>query len=183
MPQTASEIVVGGNGFLWVAPVGTAAPTTTTTALNAAFIDMGFATEDGVTVTVGKTIVDIRVWQSFYAARKLVTDRNFRVAFALRQWNEVNVPLAFGGTFSGTTPNYKIEPTAPEVVDTRSFVFEWVDGTKNYRLYIPVGIIAEDVESKIARDDSAQLPLSVDALDPGGGVKPWTMYTNDPAYA
>ena len=183
MPQTASEIVVGGNGALWVAPVGTAAPTTTLAALNVAFIDMGFATEDGLTVTAGKTIVDIRVWQSFYAARKLVTDRNFRVAFSLRQWNEVNLPLAFGGAMSGTTPNYLLQPSAPEVVDTRSFVFEWVDGSKNYRLYLPVGLVSEDVETKIARDDSAPLPLTIDVLDPGGGVKPWSLYTNDPAFA
>lgn len=44
---TAGKPKVGGH--IWRAPVGTALPTDATTALNAAFIDMGYASDDGLT--------------------------------------------------------------------------------------------------------------------------------------
>ena len=180
--NSSAEVVVGSNGTVWVAPTGTAPPTDSGTAPAAAFKNLGYLTEDGLTGTWGKTTQDLRAWQSFYPLRQLVTERAMRIAFALRQWSSITVALALEATVTGTSPNFTLTPNAPEVVVKNSFIFDWLDGTKKYRLYIPVGMSTEDVETNIVRSDGANLPLTIAAQDPGAGNQPWQMFTNDPSF-
>lgn len=98
--NTSDEIVVGANGTIWVGPTSVAAPTNVATAMgsvDAGWNELGFVDENGAQWTDGKTVIPINVWQSFYAARRVVTARESMVAFVLRQWNKINIPFAFGG--------------------------------------------------------------------------------------
>ena len=117
MAQDATEVVVGANGDVYVAPVGTSLPLDVDDPLNAAFSEaLGFTSEDGVTATDGKTTENIGAWQSFYPLRTLVTERNFTVAFVLRQWNQDTVSLAFGGgTFTAVGSHTTYTPPDPAV--------------------------------------------------------------------
>lgn len=183
MPKNTNEIVVGANGTVRVAPYGTALPTTVAAAPNAAFIDLGYVSEDGVTIKDAKTTSDINVWQSFYAARKLITARDFSISFVLRQWSGPQVEFAFGGaTVTAAGGEFKVSPPAAETLDIRSMLVDWSDGSKNFRLVIPRGIVSEDVETKLVRDAAADLPIgfSVLAVD---GVDPYNIYTNDATFA
>jgi len=183
MGNNATWVVVGSNGSVWAAPVGTAAPTNATTALNAAFVEMGFVSEEGATFTEGKDITDINAWQSFFPIRKMVTGRTVEVSFALREFNRRAVEFALGGTVTGTAPGpYSYNPPAPEAVVTKAFVLNWADGSKNYRLYIPQGLVTEAVETTLSRTAAADLPVTFSALDPGSGSI-YTLFTNDPAFS
>lgn len=65
MVNTASNAVVGKpkvTGGLWVAPKGTALPTSETTALISAYETVGYATEDGVTRTESRDTEVIKAW-------------------------------------------------------------------------------------------------------------------------
>lgn len=65
MVNTASNAVVGKpkvTGGLWVASKGSALPTNESTALNAAFETVGYATEDGVTRTESRDTETIKAW-------------------------------------------------------------------------------------------------------------------------
>jgi hypothetical protein len=98
MPGTnAAEIVVGANGKILVADLATAAPADPFAAWPAGWVDLGFASEAGVKMHDGKTMAEIKAWQSFYTVRRLVTARDFKLSFALVQFNKTLVPLAFGG--------------------------------------------------------------------------------------
>ena len=178
MATNANNIVVGSTGTVSVAPTGTAAPTTTSSALNAAFLDMGFLTEEGFTFTESKDIADINVWQSFYPARRLVTGRAVEVSFSLREWKRSTVEFALGGTVTGSAPNWTFNPPSPSTLPTRSLVIDWQDGTKYFRLYFPVGLVSEAVESNVTRTDSAVLPVTFASQDPGGGTNIYTLFTN-----
>src|SRR5215218_2605771 len=76
---------VGGGGtgssLAYFAPQGTAAPTDALTALNAAYRDAGWITEDGLTRAVAEDSTDISAFGSGAPVRTLVT--NSRVTFAL----------------------------------------------------------------------------------------------------
>jgi len=182
MPN-AAQVVVAGNGSVYVGITSTPAPTDATTALNAGFKEMGFISEDGATFTEGKDITDIGAWQSFYPLRKIITGRTVQVAFALREWRRPAVEFALGGTVSGTAPGpYSYIPPAPELLATKSLVLNWVDASKNYRLYIPVGLVTETVETTFARTAAADLPVTFSATDPGG-ANIYTLFTNDPAFS
>lgn len=64
------------------AAVGTALPTDTTTALNAAFTDCGHISEDGVTNSLSMDITNIKAWggQTVYSAVKETSDA-FKMTF------------------------------------------------------------------------------------------------------
>lgn len=186
MPQDPDEVVVAANGQIYVAPVGSVAPVDIATAWAGTWIDLGYATEDGVTFTDGKTITDIPAWQSFYPIRKIVTGKNTTIAFVLQQWNENSVKLAFGGgvitTTAGPPAHYLYTPPDPEDVDERAVGIEWVDGTKIYRLVIPRATVTDDVSTQLIRTGAAELPISMGIVG-DAGVTPWILRTNDPAFA
>lgn len=184
MSKTVDEIVVGANGTVWVAPVGTTAPASEIATPDDDWLDTGFTSEDGVTLTDAKTLENIPVWQLFYPARRIVTDRDFNVAFVLRQWSLITVPLAFGGgeVSEVTTNHYKYEPPSPEDIDERALMVDWADGTKKYRLIVPRGLVTENVESKLTRAAAADLPITFGVIGDETAL-PWYLLTNDPALA
>jgi len=184
MGNNATQVVVGANGSVWVnATLGANAPTNATSALTGNWKEMGFISDEGATFSEGKDITDINAWQSFYPIRKLVTARTVQVSFALREWNRESVQFALGGTVTGTAPGpYTYTPPAPETLAAKQLVLNWADGAKNYRLYIPSGIVSETVETTLARTAAADLPVTFAAQDPGGG-NIYTLFTNDPGFS
>jgi hypothetical protein len=93
----ASEIVVGASGKVLVAPLGTTAPADPFAAWPSGWIDLGFVSDAGVKMSDSKTMTEIKAWQSFYTVRRIVTARDFKLSFALVQFNKTVIPLAFGG--------------------------------------------------------------------------------------
>jgi hypothetical protein len=180
MAQDATEVVVGANGDVFVAPIDTTLPADVDDPLDGAFSDaLGFTSEDGVTATDGKTTVNIGAWQSFYPLRTIVTERNFTVAFVLRQWNQDTVSLAFGGgTFEATGSFTKYIPPDPSTIDERVLVVDWADGDDLYRLVVPRCVVSEDVASQVTRTNAADLPITMTVLAPAEGDDPWFLMTN-----
>lgn len=186
MPKEVDEIVVGANGSVRVAPLGSPLPVGVEAAYAAAWTDLGYTSEDGVTARDEKTLAEIPVWQLFYPARRVVTARNFVVSFALRQWSGETVALAFGGgavvTTAGPPEFFTYEPPEPEDIDERMLSIEWLDGLKIYRLHLNRGIVTENVETKLTKASAADLPITFGIIGEEG-VKPWSLVTNDPAFA
>jgi hypothetical protein len=183
--KQASAVVVGGDGSISVAPVGTPEPANISTALNAAFVDTGYAAEGGVTLSDGKTIQGVGAWQSFYDLREIITARDFTVGFALRQWTRGAVGLAFGGGAfidqgGGKT---KYTPPSPSTVDERCLVVAWIDGTKNWRLVVPRCIAVDNVSATISRTAPGDLAISMKVLAPSVGAFPYYFLTDDIALA
>lgn len=181
----AAEVVVGANGQVYVSPTDTPGPTDSTGALDADFIELGFVSEDGATVTDSKDVENIGAWQSFYAIRRIITGREFTVAFALRQWNGDTVTLAFGGgeVTENATGEFEYAPPEPETLDERSLVLDWQDGTRNFRLYVPRGIVSDNVETNITRASAADLPINFAALPLDTETAIFSLFTDDPAFA
>jgi len=85
---------------------------------------------------------------------------------------------------SGTAPGpYSYIPPAPETLASKALVLNWADGSKNYRLYIPSGIVSETVETTLARTAASDLPVTFAAVDPGTGGSIYTLFTNDIAFS
>ena len=183
MPKDVDEIVVAGNGQIYVAPLGSTPPTNIATAWGGAWIDLGYASEDGVTINKARNMDEVRVWQSFFAARRYVTSEDFTVSFNLAQWNADTVSLAFGG--GEVTPSggiYTYTPPDPGVVDERMLGVEWVDGEKTYRLLVARVMVTDAVETQLSRTGMAELPITLGLLGEEE-VNPFTIITDDPAWA
>lgn len=180
----AGEIVVGANGRIMVAPLGTTLPADVAAAWGTGWVDLGYATEDGVTLNAGKEVNAIRGWQSFYALRNVVTSRSFRLSFTLQQWSAATVTFAFGGgditEDVAESGHFRYVPPAPEDLDERILGVEWADGDKNYRVIVARGMPAEAIETNLQRTANLALPIAFEAqaADPA-----WFMLTDDPAFA
>lgn len=185
MANDSDEILIGANGAIRVAPVGTALPADIAAAWPAGWVDLGFAGDDGVKVTDSKGVGQVDVWQSFYPARRFITDRDLHAEFVLRQWNLVNVELAFGGgTVTEDTPDsghFRYVPPDPEFIDERALGVDWADGIRNYRLILPRGMVTDNVETTLARKAPADLPINFGILGVDGQA-PWILLTDDPAF-
>lgn len=180
----AGEIVVGANGRIMVAPTATALPADVAAAWPAGWVDLGYASEDGVTLNAGKDTNSIRGWQSFYDLRKVVTSRSFRLSFTLQQWSLATVTFAFGGgevtEDVADSGHFRYVPPAPEVLDERRLGVEWADGDKTYRVIVDRGMPAEAIETNLQRTSNLALPIAFDAQ---AATIPWLMLTDDPAFA
>lgn len=97
MSNDASQIVVGANGTISVAPVGSPLPTDVASPLDGAFAELGFTDDSGVKFTDARTYNPVPAWQSLYPIAQLLQSKESTLAFVLRQWNSANVLLGFGG--------------------------------------------------------------------------------------
>ncbi len=185
MPLNADEVVVGSNGQAYVAPVGTTAPTDSGSALDTDFVELGYISEDGATITDNKDVENIGAWQSFYPLRRIITGRELNVGFALRQWNGDTVKLAFGGgtVAANGAGEWEYTPPDPEELDERALVLDWQDGDKHYRLYVPRGIVTETVETNLTRSSAADLPITYGALPVDDVTPVYTLLTDDPSFS
>lgn len=188
MAQNTGELVVGATGAVYVAPVGTALPTSIATALNVAFVDLGLLTEDGVTVTPSVSQEVIRAWQRLTRVRTIITERDFEMEFAMMQWNEDTVPFAMGGgavvvDVAGPPAEYSYNFPDDDVRDERAMVIEWQDGTKDYRLVIPRLEVTDLASFTVARTDTANLGVTVNVVSNPADAYTLRLQTDDPAFA
>jgi hypothetical protein len=182
MPVLGSEVRVGANGIIYVAPSGTAVPATVGAAWTG-FTDVGYATEEGVTIGRALTTEQIRAWQSISAIRYLVTEVAFTVSFSLLQWNKTTLPFWLGG---GTVVNqgggsFKYTISSAPAIDERAFGVEWTDGALTYRATIGRGMVIESGESSVTRSEGIALPITFAAMSPASGTELAAILTNDTA--
>lgn len=180
----SDAIVIAGTVSLHVAPDGTPMPTSLSDSLDAAFLALGFSTLDGVQFSDTKTVEGVKAHQVFYDLRRFVTERASSAVLTLLQWDADTIPFAFGGgTITEPSPGeFRYTPPDPGDIDERAFVLDIVDGDRNIRIGIPKGMVSSNTESTFARTGPALLPITFDVLGVDG-TPPWTMDSDDPAWA
>lgn len=181
MPQNATETVIAGSGNPYIAPVGTAFPTNFA-APAGTWIDLGFLTEDGITVTPSQAVANIMAWQAQLPVRTSITSRGLSVGMTFLQWNETIFPLAVGGgTVTGAGP-YVFTPPTSGTVDERAMFIHYVDGTKQYRLRLPRVMVTDLGAFNLNKANAAGLGVAFTVLQPATGT-PYDLVTDDPAWA
>lgn len=178
----ADETVIAGTGQLSVAPVGTALPTTPTAGLNAAFIGLGYTSEDGASFKSTPEITEHRVWQSQDAIRRAVKSRELEIGVELVQWNETTVVVAFGGgAITGSGPYTYTLPVAGEALAEWAVVLDVQDGARLMRFVVPRMGITDAVESQFNADNMAGLPIVLKSL--ASTTAPTVLFSDTAAFA
>jgi hypothetical protein len=178
--QDAQDVVVAGTGAVYVAPDGTALPTDLVTPLPAAWEDVGYVSEDGVTFTFSREQEEVNAWQVSTPVRVLVTNEPISIAFELIQFDQTTVMLAFrGGAVAGTVAPFTYTPPDAGATDVRALTIDAVDGNYHFRFSFPRAQVAEDVEMALVRSDAARLPLTFAVL--AAPVK-WQIVSDHPGF-
>lgn len=176
----ASETLVAAGGQVYVAPVGTTLPADVDASLNAAFVGLGYTSDDGVSFSVARETTDFGAWQSFDPIRSVLASREIQATFQLLQWNEDTVPLAFGGgAVAGTTGSWSYDAPSPEDgIDERALILEAVDGDSVTRLLFARGVVIDAVEAQFNRTNMSALPITFKALAPTDGNPIYRILSN-----
>jgi len=164
----ASELYVAGTGHIYTAPADTAIPTDVTTPAATPWIDHGYATEDGVEFTFGKTSDQLKGWQSFDPLRTITTDAPKSVKFTLMQSDADNLILALGGgTVDGTSGVFT--PPDPTVLDIRALFITADDGGDVWAFWAGRVQLSDNVVMPWKKTGAAELPLmfTVEAASAG----------------
>ena len=181
MAQDATKVRVALTGKIWL---GKTASVTLPANISAAvdsddFDDLGYTTDDGVTFTFGREVEDIMGWQSADPLRKLVTSEPKSIEFVLRQLEKTTWLAAFGGTITGTSPNFSWAPPAPGSLEVRPLIVEFEDDTINYRFIYRRASDEAEKEMQLMRTDAVNIPANYSVL--AGSPNSWFVQTNDPA--
>ena len=162
----ASEIYVAGTGNIYSAVQDTAAPTDATTDPPAAWTDHGYATEDGVAFTFGKSTDTIKGWQSFDTLRTIITEAPKSLKFSLMQSNAENLMLALGGGAVDAEGIYTPPPASE--LDMRALFITANDGGDVWGFYAPRCMLSDNVEIPWKKSGEAEMPLtfSIQAAEP-----------------
>jgi hypothetical protein len=157
MALVASNVAVAVTGAVYFAPIATAIPNDAYEALNVAFLDVGYISEDGVTESQGTDTNDITAWQNGAVVRRVQTSHVLTFQFTMIETNPNTMELYYGDFTSGTTQ------VLGSTQDRRRFVIDVVDGTDNIRIVVPDGQVTEFGDVTYVNGDAVGRQVTVTA--------------------
>jgi hypothetical protein len=170
-PAVTTPNVLTDPGFLWIAPLATAAPTNTVTGgkfsdtVAATWIPLG-ATTEGSTFSYSTSVEPIRVAEFFDPISYATTERNGSIAFNLANWTLSNYRRALNGgvaalTATGTAGQEltTLEPPDPGT-EVRSMLL-WESSDATVRLMVRQCIQGGEVSTAFQKAPSvAAIPCT-----------------------
>ena len=162
---TASNVLVGVTGGAYIAPEGTTLPTDAVTAKDAAFEEVGYDHEDGVTQSISTDITDLRAWQNADVVRKIQTSHDLTYAFTMIETSDVTLAAYYGNYAAGAV---EVNSTA---LPHKSWVIEVIDGDDDLRIVIPDGQITERGDIVYQNGDAVGYPITITCFPDASDVK------------
>lgn len=164
---------VDGTGLVWMAIPGSTAPTDATTALAAAWKNMGGITEAGVSIKQNTSTTKKKFYGSPVTQRTLVTDQEYTIDVAYGELNarvmEVFwrkallsiVPTVTTGAWATTAGTYSRQLYA--------MVVDMVDGVNRLRFYFPSVEVTNQGDIKIANSEALEWGVTLSAYPDTSG--------------
>ena len=110
MALDSDNVRVAVTGAVYVAPTGTTAPTASGSSLDAAFIDLGYVSSDGITEGIDKSTTQIRSWQDGSLVREIVSEGTYSLDMTFIETKEAVLELYYGSAI--TTGELGLNPRA-----------------------------------------------------------------------
>lgn len=171
---TVSNVSAGKpklTGAVYRADAGTTLPTDATTALAAAFKELGFVSEDGVTNNNTPESDNIKAWGG-QTVLVVQNEKNDEFTFTLIEALNVEVLKTVYGSTNVTETNgaITIKATADPIPNAVYVIDVVMTGGKAKRIVIPDGAISEIGEIVYKDDEPIGYELTVNALPDASGV-------------
>lgn len=176
LPTTSTDNVrVGATGYALYAATGTTLPTNATAAPAAGFLanDVGYLSDAGITMSIGRETTDITAWQNADVVRTIMTGHTVTFQFEMLETNSDSLELAFGN-FSANT--VEIDGT---VMPNKAFILHIDDGGNDIRIVIPNGQVTENGDVVFANNDAVKWPVTITAFPDGSGNKAYLYFASE----
>ena len=169
MSNNAANVTFGKpatTGGIWRAPLGTTLPTDATTALDAAFISLGYIADTGVTNNNSPETEVIRAWGGdVVAAPQTEKTDTFAFGFLETLKKEVLQTVKGETNVSGDLDTGMTVRSNTKDLEEWVYVIEQVKrGGVLSRIVIPDGKITEIGEVAYVDNDVAQYPVTITAM-------------------
>lgn len=161
-----TQVRLAPDGRVLVAALGTAEPTDVTTAFTAAWKELGWVTEDGVSVTPSVDTNDVMMWQSITPVKRPLTGMGLEVSLALGSHNkEVLGAYFLNSTVTNVTGTARLEMKNAPVSQEKMLAIEWTDdeGDVN-RLILPRVTMTDREAITLQRSDAVAYGITFSAL-------------------
>lgn len=178
MALDPANVRVAVTGAVYAAPVGTTAPTDSTTAYGAGWIDLGWVSEDGIEETHNDDSKEIKGWQGGATIRRVISSSSTEFKFTLLESNPDVLELFHKGDTVGSN---KILVHSPDP-DERAFGFDVVDGSNHLRIIIARGEVTDRGAIKYVSADAVGYELTVTAYPDADGLV-LTKFSDDTDWA
>lgn len=156
--NTAANVEVAVTGHVYFAPTGTTLPINAIAALNVAFVNVGYLSDDAIDEEQSRDTSDIVAWGGALV-RTLQTKYGLKYTFAMLESTDANLVHFYGSAaeITGAVLPHKI------------MVIEWEDGTKVFRNVYPDAQITETGTRKFASTDATSLSVTVTCYEDTSG--------------
>lgn len=179
MALVEANVASAPTGAVSVGETSATAPTGADSAITG-FTDMGFISEDGVTITSpGEGDVERkRAWQNGAVVRTIRTpsEDQPRYAFTLLETKKETIEFALGVTVTQTATEGSYEIDTQEPRTHKSMVFDVIDGAELERHYAPKAIVVEIGDRVFSNGELVGYEVTVEAERDdvlGYNVKVW----------
>ncbi len=174
MGNTATNVTTGKpniGGAIYTAPIGTTLPADATTALDNAFVCLGYVSEDGLSNNNELSVEAIKAWGGNIVYRSL-TEMNDEFGLALIETENVDVLKTVYGESNvtvDTNGNVSVNVVGEDPIE-RVWVFELaLRGDRAKRIVIPDGAITSRDEITYNDSDAVAYGITVSAYPDASG--------------
>ncbi len=174
-------------GGIFVAPKGTALPTSATDPLDPAFECLGYVGEDGLAESIDNSTENVKAWGGD-TVRVLQTEHSVMYKFTLLEVGRSSVlKTVYGSSNVDTTPATSSDGTTHTVrlnsqqTPAAVWVFEMADMGASVRVLSPMGTIKSLGETKYVDGEPTGFEVELEALPDGSGNKAYKYIVLDDA--
>lgn len=157
-------------GAVSVAPAGTTVPTDATTALAAAFKNLGYVSEDGMTRNITRESESVKAWGGDTILTPMT---NFEETFTFTLVESLNADVrkaVFGDTnVTGTLADGMTTTVNSKQLENHVWVVDLLVNGAVSRIVIPIGSVSEVGEIEYVDDDAVGFEVTVTALPDASG--------------
>ncbi len=188
MATNADNVRVAVTGAVRTAPVGTTAPTNSTSSFATGWVDLGYISDAGITESQNQEWTEITAWQNRDIVRRALTSTENTWQFTVIETTQTALELyhagsSVDGTGAGT---YKLEVVAP-TDDVRAFGIDVIDGSIHTRIIVPKGVVSERGDIVYDGETPIGYELTIAArasgvLDGNGSMIYAYKYSDDPGW-
>lgn len=186
MANDVTKVAVGtpkATGGAYVAPLGTALPTTESASLDTAFTTtaangglVGLIGSEGVVQTIGTSVTTISDW-SGSPVRKVQSEHDVTYALTMLETNRVSQGVYYGPdnvsfTAATVSAGQKLAiKVAADVLPAASWIFELKDGLRTGRVVLPNAQVTDRGAVSFVNNDAVKYPITLTAYPDATGGK------------